>query len=178
MLRYPVVLEPDDNDTILVSFPDVPEAHTFGEDEADALARATDALVTALEARIKDRDRIPAPSPISEGMQGVSVPALVELKAHLYTTMREQRVGKAALARRLNVHMPQIDRLLDLRHQSRLDLLEAAFATLGRQVGLFIIEQEQLEHGSVREAIIEQLAKEPSPSRATKPLVKTAGTRR
>ena len=31
MLAYPVVLEPDDNGTLLVTFPDVPEAVTFGE---------------------------------------------------------------------------------------------------------------------------------------------------
>ncbi|MCC2665482.1 MAG: type toxin-antitoxin system HicB family antitoxin [Geminicoccaceae bacterium] len=46
MLAYPVVLEPDDNGTLLVTFPDVPEAVTFGEDEGDALKRAVDALET------------------------------------------------------------------------------------------------------------------------------------
>jgi antitoxin HicB len=60
MLRYPIVLERDDNDTLLVSFPDFPEAHTFGEDEADALVRAKDALMTVLEARIRDRESIPS----------------------------------------------------------------------------------------------------------------------
>jgi antitoxin HicB len=62
MLRYPIVLEWDDNGTLLVSFPDIPEAHTFGEDEADALARAQDALATALDARIRDHESIPRPS--------------------------------------------------------------------------------------------------------------------
>lgn len=36
MLRYPARLERDTNGTILVSFPDVPEAHTFGEDSQRA----------------------------------------------------------------------------------------------------------------------------------------------
>jgi antitoxin HicB len=44
MLRYPVLLEPDSNGTVLVSFPDFPEAHTFGDDEHEALARAADLL--------------------------------------------------------------------------------------------------------------------------------------
>jgi antitoxin HicB len=47
MLRYPVILEPDTNDTIQVSFPDAPEAHTFGEDEGEALMHAVDALESA-----------------------------------------------------------------------------------------------------------------------------------
>ena len=42
-MDYPVLLERDDNDTILVSFPDFPEAHSFGNDEADALRHAQDA---------------------------------------------------------------------------------------------------------------------------------------
>jgi antitoxin HicB len=138
MLRYPIVLERDDNDTLLVSFPDIPEAHTFGEDEADALVRAKDALVTALEARIQDRESIPKPSAITRGMFAVAVPALVELKLGLYETMRAHRVGKAALARTLDVHMPQVDRLLDLRHQSRLDLLEVAFDSLGFEVTVVV----------------------------------------
>jgi antitoxin HicB len=134
MLRYPVVLERDDNDTLLVSFPDIPEAHTFGDDETDALERAKDALVTALEARIRDRESIPKPSSIAKGMASVPVPALVELKLGLYETMRAHKVGRAALARTLDVHMPQVDRLLDLRHQSRLDLLEVALGSLGCEV--------------------------------------------
>ena len=44
---YPVSLEPDDGD-VVVSFPDVPEVHTQGEDREDALEQAEDALVVAL----------------------------------------------------------------------------------------------------------------------------------
>jgi len=39
MLKYPEKLSRDTNDTILVEFPDVPEAHTFGEDADEALMR-------------------------------------------------------------------------------------------------------------------------------------------
>ena len=42
-------------------------------------------------------------------------------------------LGKG-LARRLGWHMPQIDRLFDLRHASRLDQIEAAARALGRQL--------------------------------------------
>jgi len=55
MLAYPVVLQPDHDGTLLVTFPDVPEAATFGQDEGDALRRAVDALETMLAARIADR---------------------------------------------------------------------------------------------------------------------------
>jgi len=54
--------------------------------------------------------------------------------------MRALNVGKAALARRLGWHMPQVDRLLDLRHASRLDQLEQAFRALGKHVSIEIRE--------------------------------------
>ena len=45
-MDYPVLLTPDDNNTIRVSFPDFPEAHTFGDTTDEALVRAKDALAT------------------------------------------------------------------------------------------------------------------------------------
>jgi antitoxin HicB len=45
---------------------------------------------------------------------------------------------KAEIARRLGWHKPQVDRLLDLRHDSRLDQIERAFATLGKRVRITI----------------------------------------
>lgn len=44
MLIYPVTLIPDDNDTFLVEFPDIPEANSVGDDEQEALLNAEDAL--------------------------------------------------------------------------------------------------------------------------------------
>jgi antitoxin HicB len=140
MLRYPVKLSRDTNDTILVEFPDVPEAHTFGEDEDEALMQAVDALESALSMYIDDRRDIPRPSPVKRRGKFVTVPALTEAKLALYSVMRAQRVGKAELARRLNCHLPQVDRLLDLLHSSRLDQLEAAFRALGKRITIVVEE--------------------------------------
>ena len=131
-MDYPVVLERDDNDTILVSFPDFPEAHTYGDTEDEALARARDALATAIDGYIKDRREIPAPS-VHAGPH-VPMPALVQAKVDLYRAMREERVSKAELARRLHWHGPQVDRLLEMTHVSQLGQLESAFAALGRRL--------------------------------------------
>ena len=140
MLRYPVTLEPDTNGTMRVEFPDVPEANTFGEDADEALIEAVDALESALSMYIEDRRDIPKPSPVKRRGKAVVLPALTEAKLALYFTMRANRVGKAELARRLNCHLPQVDRLLDLLHASRLDQLEAAFRVLGKRLAVEIRE--------------------------------------
>ena len=131
-MRYPVDLARD-GDTHIAFVPDLPGAHTFGDDEAEALARAVDAAETAIMAMMAGREDIPAPSPAA-GRPTIALPALSTVKVELYRTMRAAGVGKAELARRLGWHLPQVDRALDLRHASRLDQLEAAFAALGKRI--------------------------------------------
>ena len=43
-LTYPIKLEPDDNGTLLVTCPTLPEVTTFGEDEAEAIEHAREAI--------------------------------------------------------------------------------------------------------------------------------------
>ena len=139
MLRYRVKLSKDTNGTILVEVPDVPGALTFGEDREEAILRAADAIETVLIGYMADRRDVPMPRAGAKG-PFATLPPLTEAKLGLYTAMLAAKVGKAALARRLNCHLPQIDRLLDLRHASRLDQLEAAFRALGKQLSVEIQE--------------------------------------
>ena len=74
-MRYAVTLAPDDNGTILVTVPDVPEAVTFGEDRDDALARAVDAIETAMMGAMAAREDAPAPQAV--GAEYVNVAGLV-----------------------------------------------------------------------------------------------------
>ena len=129
-MRYTVTLTPDDNGTLLVSIPDLPEALTFGDSREEALLHAVDAIETALIAAMDAREEIPEPR--ASEPEWVALPALTVAKLALYRAMRADGVGKAALARRLGVSLPHIDRLLDLRHQSRLDAVERALAALDR----------------------------------------------
>jgi antitoxin HicB len=133
MLAYPVDLERDSNGTLLATFPDFAEAATFGEDESDALLRAVDALETVLATRIDVREDVPLPSPAA-GRPCAVLRALSAAKVLLYRAMREGGVRKADLAWRLGWHGPQIDRLLDLNHASRLDQIEAALAAVGKRL--------------------------------------------
>jgi antitoxin HicB len=145
MVRYPVTLTQDDNDTILVTFPDFPEAATSGADEAEALARAVDALETVIDAYIRDKRDIPAPSTVTGA--SVTLPLLVDTKVQIYREMRAKRVGKAELAKRLNVFLPQVDRLLDIRHGSKIGQLEAAAAALGSSLNVSLTPRNQKDTG-------------------------------
>lgn len=130
-MDYPVILTPDDNGTLLVTCPDLPEVTTYGEDQTDALQRAADAIEEALAARIAHRDEIPSPSP-AQGRLAVSLAPLTVAKMALYQAARERGVSKAELRRRLGWHGPQIDRLFDLRHHSQIDQIDQALRALGK----------------------------------------------
>lgn len=134
MLTYPLTLTPDTNGTFLVQFPDIPEAITVAEDETEALVNGLEALEAAIEIYFDEKRVVPRPSKAKRGQLSVTLPALVTAKILLANEMVSQGVRKAELARRLNVHMPQVDRLIDLRHSSKLENIEAAFRSLGKNL--------------------------------------------
>ena len=130
-MDYPVILDAQAEGGFVVTFPDVPEAITQGEDEEEALLYAVDALEAALSSYVEARKPLPAPSKAKRGQRTVRPSALEGAKLGVYQAMTEQGVKKAELARRLGWHMPQVDRLFDLHHASRLDQLETAARALG-----------------------------------------------
>ncbi len=134
MMHYRVVLKRAGNGTVVATFPDVPEAHTVGNDEAQALARAPDALETALAIYVDERRDIPRPARPRKGQRAVTLPPMAAAKLAIYQAMRDQGVIQVALARRLGCDPKDVRRLLDLMHRSRLDRLEAALAALGKRL--------------------------------------------
>jgi antitoxin HicB len=140
MYRYPVELTPDDNDTVLVTFVDLPGA-TFGEDERDALDHAVDGLETILNSYMTDRQDIPPPSP-ANGRPTVAPTLLGALKLSVYQAMRARGWRKADLARAMGLNPRQIDRLLDLRHASTVAQLEQAMWVCGRRFDVAGVERE------------------------------------
>ncbi len=133
-LNYRVHLDPAEEGGFVLTFPGVPEAITQGEDEDEALLRAVDALEPALSFYTDAGRDLPQAGKIKRGGRAVRPSALACIKLAIYQTMRDQGVKKSELARRLGWHMPQVDRLLDLSHASRLDQAEAALGSLGHKL--------------------------------------------
>lgn len=70
---YPCVLAAEQDGGFSVSFPDVPEALTCGDDRAEALEMAEDALAVALGAYVQSREEIPVPGSPEPGQVMVAV---------------------------------------------------------------------------------------------------------
>jgi antitoxin HicB len=136
MLNYPVTLTPDTNGTLLVGFPDFPQANSVGDNESDALANAVEALEVAVDIYFEQRLPIPLPSKPEPGQRVVSLPVLETAKVLVWNEMFAQKMRKADLARQLGVHTPQIDRLFDLKHSSKIEFVEEAAKALGKKLAV------------------------------------------
>jgi antitoxin HicB len=87
-LSYRINLKPDNNGTLLVTCPALPEVTTFGENESDALKRARHAIEEALAARISGGQDIPGGN--VRGRHLVWLPASAACKVELYQRRRRK----------------------------------------------------------------------------------------
>ena len=134
-LAYPATLKPDrEAGGFTVTFPDLPEAVTQGENRLDALNQAADCLEEAIAGRIRRGDEIPLASRTKASHTVVPVPPLMAAKAALYLAMREANMSNVKLAKQLGCDEKDVRRLLDPRHRSRITALQAALAALGKKI--------------------------------------------
>lgn len=134
MLAYPITLTPDDNDTVLVTCSVLPELTTFGDTDADARVHAVAAIEEALAARLAEGRDLPLPVEAAGDPNHVAIPTLTALKVLLCHALKTSGITRAELARRLDWHREQVDRLFRLDHASKLDMFDQAFKALGADV--------------------------------------------
>jgi antitoxin HicB len=135
---YPIKLRQDDNGTLLVTCPLLPEVTSFGETRADAMRHGADAVEEAIAARMASWEEFPAPLSKARG-DHVVLPLLTAMKLGLYLACRDAEISRAELARRLGWHREQVDRLFRLDHLSRPSQIEAAISAIGRSMSVEII---------------------------------------
>ncbi|HLJ79613.1 MAG TPA: type II toxin-antitoxin system HicB family antitoxin [Acidobacteriaceae bacterium] len=132
-MEFPVNLRKDGK-FILVTFPDIPEAITQGNDRAHALEMAKEALESAMDFYFEDRRPVPAPSAPKRGQAVVQLPPSVAAKVLLLNEMLRQNVRPVELARRIGTTKQEVNRLTDLRHATKIDRIDAALRALGKRL--------------------------------------------
>jgi len=139
MFHYPVELRRQKEGGFVVTFPDIPEAITQGEDEMQALNAAKDALESAMDFYFEDKRPVPLPSLKKRGQYVVEIPASLSAKILLLNEMLHQNVRPAELARRLHTTAQEVNRLTNLHHTTRIDGIAAALQALGKQLEIRIV---------------------------------------
>ena len=121
---------------LVVSFRDLPECLTSGEDAAAALTAAADALAEALAGRIDDAEAIPEPTGAEAGEHEVAVPPGIAAKAALAGAFQASGLTRVAFAQSLGVDEKVVRRLLDPRHGTSPDRIGKALRALGQRIAI------------------------------------------
>ena len=137
-LTYPATLTSQPDGGFIVDFPDIPWAHTDGDDLQDSLVQAADCLSEALASRIVLAESLPVPSAVGERQYPIDVPLSVAPKVAVYAAMREQALDPAGLAKRLGWAEKRVRQLLDPGLGIRMDEAQTALDALGKRVTLSV----------------------------------------
>jgi antitoxin HicB len=134
---YPATLTPEEQEGgFVVTFPDVPEGITQGDDIPETLKQAADCLEEAIAGRIRRHEPIPEASAVGPDQYAISLPISAGLKAALYLALQEAKITLSELAAHLHCDEQEIARLLDPRRTADLLRLELALKALGYQLVL------------------------------------------
>ena len=136
-MRYPARFRRSQG-AIVVTFPDIPEAITQGDDTADARRQALDAFETALDFYFEDGRSIPLPSNPKPSHKLIELPPSVAAKILLHNEMVRQKVRPVDLANRLGIPRQEVTRMLDWRHNTKIDTTAKALAALGKRLELHV----------------------------------------
>ena len=121
----------EDGDGFVVSYPDIPWAHTGGFTFKESLILAEDCLVVALSHYVDHGEELPTPSPFQDGQELLTVQPVIAAQLDLYTAMREQGISQAELAERLGVSSAAAEKLLSLDYCTPLSQVNQALLAVG-----------------------------------------------
>jgi antitoxin HicB len=132
--EYAVRSTPAREGGFVVTCRDLPQLITQGDDDADALFQAADALDELFATYMSQNLPFPPPSRARRGERLVAPPPETVAKAALYTAMRDAGISKSQLARKLGIDEKEVRRLLDPHYGSKLPRIAQAIQVLGRRL--------------------------------------------
>jgi antitoxin HicB len=128
--------------TIVVTFPDVPEAITQGRNQGEARRMAEEALGLALLSYLQRDKPLPKPRARGRNLVEVSVAPDVAAKLAVLEAFASARISKTELARRIGKDEKEVRRILDPKHPTKLPALTAALRALGKRLVVGVMEAE------------------------------------
>ena len=131
---YAVLLKAAEEGGYIVTCRDLPSLISQGEDKADALTQAADAMDEVFATYMVEGLTFPTLSKPRRYEYSIAPPAETMAKAALYMAMSEAGITKVQLARQLGVDEKEVRRLLDPHYGSKLPRIAQAIQLLGRRL--------------------------------------------
>ena len=96
--------------------------------------QAADCLAEAIAGRIARGGEVPPPSKSKRAQHLIGVPLYLAPKLALYLALRERRMPNTELAKRLGVSETVVRRMLNPKHATKPERIQAALAALGKRI--------------------------------------------
>ena len=135
---FPCRFEKLKDGTEIVRCRDLPELLSYSVDGEPLENWARDAVEDCVEFRIKDGELIPEASPALPGEYVVHLSANQVAKILLSNAMARDGVSRVELAKKAELKLPEVTRILDVRHPTKIDRIEATLRSLGHRLQLSI----------------------------------------
>lgn len=142
MFNYSVKLERGRPGGYLVTCRDLPEMISNGNTQEHALLKVADSIIKTIANYIEGRRPVPVASVPEKNERPVILPVLITAKTALWNTMIETGTRRIDLARLLGVHLPQVGRLINVQHSSKIESIETALSHLGRKLNVQVIREK------------------------------------
>jgi len=136
--QYPVCMEPNGEGGYILTSRDVPEIISEIWDEKELEEYAVDALIIAADAYYEKKQVFPMPSKARKGEVLVDVPLSVFLKILLQNAMIEANIRPTDLANKMKLTPQAVNRIINLRHSTKVDTVQQALRSLGKEVQLSV----------------------------------------
>ena len=133
MLAYNVIVKKE-NSFYKGFCREFPEVAGVGQNPVEAEENLKEMIYGELIHRIASRQIVPFPRQVAKRQRVIVFSMLVAAKVCLSNCMIKKNVQKTELAKKMNFHLPQISRLLDLDHATKIQTLEEALAKLGKRL--------------------------------------------
>lgn len=131
-IYYQAILENQPGGGFTVTFPDLPDAVTEGDSEAEALFNAAEVLTLTLDGRMDEGDDIPVPG--EHG--GTWVFPSPSCQSALLVRLARNGKPLSDVARALDTSWAAAQRLEDPRHSATIRQLDRVAAALGKKLVL------------------------------------------
>ncbi|WP_436659682.1 helix-turn-helix domain-containing protein [Acinetobacter sp. P1(2025)] len=133
---YGATLTSNADNKFNLTFRDFPEINVEAKSKDKALALAKEQLLEAIYIHYSRTNELPVRGPLEQDDVKVVLPVSLDAKVKLIQELRKLGLSNAEMARKLGVRYQDVQRLFDLRHNTKIDQIADAFDVLGIQLGI------------------------------------------
>lgn len=138
--QYPVTLIDNEEGGFVLTFRGIPEVLSEIWSLNELQKTGADALISGADMYFDCKQVFPEPLEPKEGEKLIKLPISAVAKILLHNTMIIGNIRPSDLAKKMGKMPQEINRIIDLKHNTKIDTIQDAFRALGRDLNVSITD--------------------------------------